>query len=125
MNLLLDTQALLWWLDDDPTLSDTARSAIASFSNVVFVSAVSIWEITIKSAVGKLTVPDDFESVVATEPFRRLSITWEHAFGVRALPPHHRDPFDRMLISQSQIENLTLVTRDSDIRKYGVHVLEA
>ena len=125
MNLLLDTHVLLWWLADEPILSQPARRAIADGGNTAFVSAVTVWEIVIKQAIGKLNVPDDFQELLAREPFGHLDIRAEHAFRVRALPPVHRDPFDRMLVAQSQVESLTLVTRDHNIMRYGVPVLEA
>ena len=124
MNLLLDTHVLLWWLADEPTLSQSARRAIADGGNTAFVSVVTVWEIVIKQAVGKLNVPEEFEEVLAREPFGSLDVRTEHAFRVRALPPIHRDPFDRMLVAQSQVESLTLVTRDRDITQYDVSVLE-
>jgi PIN domain nuclease of toxin-antitoxin system len=125
MNLLLDTHALLWWLGDDPTLSGKARDAIADGRNVVFVSAASIWEIRIKQAIGKLKLPRSFREVLEAQAFMNLPVTAEHAHGVLALPPHHRDPFDRMLVAQAKAERLTVVTRDERIKRYGVSVLDA
>ena len=125
MNLLLDTHVLLWWLDDDPTLSKTAYAAIAEGRNTVFISTVSIWEISIKRALGKLTVPPDFKEVLSQEPFLFLDITADHAYEVGNLHLHHRDPFDRMLIVQAQIERLTIITRDDQIKQYAVQFIEA
>ena len=125
MNLLLDTHVLLWWLDDNPALGETARRAIADPSNLVFMSAVSIWEIVIKKALGKLDVPDELADVLEEQPFHHLDMTAEHAFKVDELPHHHRDPFDRLLVAQSFVDGLTLVTHDSDISKYDVPVLGA
>lgn len=125
MNLLLDTHVLLWWLDDNPTLSDKAKAAIANGRNMVFVSAATIWEIRIKQNLGKLDVPRDFRSVLDRQPFQGLSITTDHAHAVGTLPDHHRDPFDRMLIAQAVLERLTLVTRDPCIKLYRVPIIEA
>ncbi len=125
MNLLLDTHVLLWWLDDDPAMASEAREAIADGGNLVFVSAATVWEIVIKKALGKLDVPDEFQDVLARQPFRLLDITADHAFQIGSLPMLHRDPFDRMLVAQCQVEGLRLVTRDPDIKLYEVPVLEA
>jgi len=125
MNLLLDTHALLWWLDDNPTLSRKARAAITDGSNLVFVSAVVIWEIRIKQALGKLEIPPDFRNVLDNQPFKQLDVTAEHAHTVGDLPPHHRDPFDRMLVAQAKTEGLTLVTRDTHLKEYKIPLLEA
>ena len=123
--MLLDTHVLLWWLDDNLSLGETARRAIGDPDRLVFMSAVSIWEIVIKKALGKLDVPDELANVIENQPFHYLDMTAEHAFKVGELPFHHRDPFDRLLIAQSLVEGLTLVTHDSDIGKYDVSVLGA
>jgi PIN domain nuclease of toxin-antitoxin system len=125
MNLLLDTHVLLWWLDDHPTLSKKAKAAIADGKNLVFVSAAVIWEIQIKHALSKLELPPDFRQVLHRQPFDRLDITDEHAHAVGDLPPHHRDPFDRMLVAQTKVEGLTLVTRDARLGKYKVPLINA
>jgi PIN domain nuclease of toxin-antitoxin system len=125
MNLLLDTHTLLWWLDDNPTLSAEARRAIADGANTVFVSAVSIWEIRIKQGLGKLKLPTNFRKVLDGQPFEDLPITTEHAHRVAKLPALHRDPFDRMLVAQAMIERLTIVSRDTDITRYRVRILTA
>ncbi len=120
MNLLLDTHILLWWLGDDPQLTKEARHAISDTDNVIYVSAVSLWEIAIKSGIGKLDLPDDFDDALAAQGFRELPIKWVHARGNRELPWIHRDPFDRMLVAQAQSEGLTLVTADRDVLAYDV-----
>jgi len=125
MNLLLDTHTLLWWLDDAALLSIGAREAISDAQNPTFVSAVSVWEIVIKRALGKLVVPPELEDVLAREPFRRLDVTAAHAFEVGRLPKHHGDPFDRMLVAQCRSEGLTLVTRDAVLARYDVPILRA
>ena len=123
MNLLLDTHVLLWWLADDRRLGAEAREAIGDPGHHVFVSAASIWEIVIKQAVGKLSVPADFTSALAGEPLLSLPITAAHALAVKALPPIHQDPFDRMLVAQCLVEALTLVTADGRLKQYPVDTL--
>ncbi|MBI3891767.1 MAG: type II toxin-antitoxin system VapC family toxin [Candidatus Wallbacteria bacterium] len=120
MRLLLDTHILLWWLDDSSKLSDQARALISDASNVVVVSAASVWEIRVKESLGKLHLPASFAEALDKEPFERLPVTLEHAHRLKGLPPHHRDPFDRMLIVQAQCEYLTLVTADEILRQYDV-----
>lgn len=120
MRLLLDTHVLLWWLADAPELEARARAAIADAANLVYVSAVSVWEIEIKRALGKLRVPADWAKSLNEGAFRRLPVTWEHALRVARLPPIHRDPFDRLLVAQAHVERLTLVTGDATVRRYGV-----
>ena len=104
MNLLLDTHVLLWWLDDNPTISSKAKNAIADKNNLVFVSAVVVWEIRIKQALGKLDLPKNFRDVLDSQPFEDLPISAFHAHAVYELPDIHRDPFDRMLIAQAKAE---------------------
>lgn len=125
MSLLLDTHALLWALTDDPTLVSPARAAIEDGRNRVLVSAVSAWEITIKSALGRLRAPDDLAAQLKRARLESLDITVAHALAVGDLPNHHADPFDRMLIAQARSEGLTLVTRDARIRRYDVAVMPA
>jgi PIN domain nuclease of toxin-antitoxin system len=125
MNLLLDTHTLIWALADDPELSIAAREAIVDGANFVFVSAVSVWEISIKKALGKLDAPDTLLEEIERHRFTPLDIALEHADGAGKLPPIHMDPFDRMLIAQAQSEQLMLVTRDADIQKYPVRCLLA
>ena len=125
MNLFLDTHVLLWWLDDNPVLSERARSAIADPGNLVILSSVVTWEIRTKQALGKLKIPSDFYNVIKNQGFEFLSITSDHAYAVGDIPMHHRDPFDRMIISQAKLEGLTVVTHDSIFKEYGISVLEA
>ena len=125
MNLLLDTHALLWWLDDKPTLSAEARDAIADGSNLVFVSAVVIWEVRIKQSLGKLQLPSNFREVLDSQAFDELPLTVDHAHRLAELPPLHRDPFDRVLVAQAIAERLTIVTCDPDIARYRVRTIEA
>ena len=125
MRLLLDTHALLWALAEPTKLSGQAFDAVADERNDVFVSAVSAWEIAIKRALGKLLAPDDLETGIASQGFSPLHITFHHAEVAGALPRHHANPFDRMLVAQAQAEGLTLVTRDAHIPLYGVRTLAA
>jgi len=123
MNLLLDTHALLWWLDDHKALSAKARRAIRDPGNLVFVSAATAWEISIKQALGKLQAPDDLEDALIANRFRSLPIAINHAIAAGRLPRHHDDPFDRMLVAQAQAERLTLVTHDTRLSSYDVPIL--
>ena len=125
MNLLLDTHVLLWWLDDPTLLSEQALVALKEPDNRIIVSVVSVWEIAIKKALGKLSSPDNLKEVIADAEFELMPIDYEHAWQVKNLLPHHRDPFDRLLVSQATIEQLTLVTRDSRLNAYNVPILEA
>jgi PIN domain nuclease of toxin-antitoxin system len=120
--LLVDTHALLWWLADDPGLSATAREALAEPANDVVVSTASIWEIAIKRALGKLSAPDDLPSHIEAAGFGWLPVQAAHAWQVRDLPPHHRDPFDRLLVAQSLVEQLPVITADARFSAYGVDV---
>ena len=124
--LLLDTHVWLWWQLDDRRLGARARQAILTAPEVRF-SAASVWEIAIKSSMGKLTRPRgaDIAAELEHDGFMPLAIEVAHAEGVRALPALHRDPFDRMLVSQALVEGLTLVTADSQLEGYGVALIDA
>jgi PIN domain nuclease of toxin-antitoxin system len=123
MSLLLDTHILLWWLSDDPLLPAPARGAISSPDNEVIVSAAAVWEVAIKKAVGRLEAPDDLLEVIDANDFQTLEITASHALLAGGLPPHHSDPFDRMMIAQATAENLTLVSVDQHFPQYDVELL--
>lgn len=123
--LLLDTHILLWLLDDDVRLGAQVRAAMDQAAPQVFVSVASAWEMSIKSALGKLRIPANLEATLAATGVQLLSITLAHALAAGALPPHHRDPFDRMLVAQAQMGGLTLVTHDARMRPYSVPVLWA
>jgi PIN domain nuclease of toxin-antitoxin system len=122
VNLLIDTHALLWWLGDDP-LDRGAAAAIADPRNEAYISAASIWETSIKVAAGKLEIKGSLLDSVERSHLTALAITLAHAQRAGELPPHHRDPFDRMLVAQAQLEGLTVVTRDPIFASYGVPVL--
>jgi len=125
MNLLLDTHILIWALENNPQLSEAAKKEIINGSNIVFVSTASIWEISIKKAMGKLDVPDNLYEEIEQHRFTLLDINYNHAELAGKLPKIHKDPFDRMLIAQTKIEKLTLVTKDKIISQYDVKVHNA
>ena len=125
MRLLLDTHVLLWSLTEPRKLSGGTRAALAEAHNDVFVSAVSGWEIAVKRALGKLEAPDDLEAGLKQQGFLSLDLTFRHAEQAGALPPHHGDPFDRMLVAQAQVEGLVVVTRDARIPLYGIRTMAA
>jgi PIN domain nuclease of toxin-antitoxin system len=119
VRLLLDTQVYLWYLADSRKLSAKARSEITS-AEVVFVSAASIWEATVKVAIGKLDVaPDDLVAGIGASGFAELPVSARHAARVATLPHHHRDPFDRLLVAQALNEPLHLLTADALLRRYS------
>ncbi len=122
MKLLLDTHTWLWWLAGE-LLSSEAADAIANPDNDVCLSSVSVWEAMIKASLGKLDVPDDL--IAASAQFEEMPVSWAHAEAVRGLPLHHRDPFDRLLIAQAQVEEAQVVTRDRAFGAYDVEVLWA
>lgn len=123
MKLLLDTHTLIWALANDRRLSKRARAAIEDGDNDVFTSAASAWEIAIKTSAGKLHAPSDLVEAADKVGFVLRPITFADVTVLRALPPIHRDPFDRMLIAQAQCDNAVLVTRDASIRQYPVATL--
>jgi len=122
--VLLDTHTFLWWLDGDRRLSRRARQTIGDDANTVLVSAASAWEITTKVRIGKLSgavdVAADVAGCLARQRFESLDITVLHAQRAGRLPGKHRDPFDRMLVAQAQIEDLPIVTNDGVFDDYGV-----
>jgi len=129
VNLLLDTQTVLWWRAGNRRLGRRARRAIESDAVSVIVSAASIWEIAIKSSIGRLTLRDPLAvwmpEALEAHGFTPLSVSVAHAVAVAALPRHHADPFDRLLIAQAQLEQLTIVTADPAFDDYDVLVLDA
>ena len=122
--LLLDTHIFLWWLAESPKLRREARTAIANATALVHVSAVTIWEITIKAQLGRLDPGTDrIDQEIDANGFVELPISAYHALVAGKLPQHHGDPFDRMLIAQAQVENLIVVTHDKIFSDYGVNIL--
>ena len=124
MRLLLDTHAYLWWLADDPRLSDAARSVLSDPEALVYVSAASIWEAATKSALGRMDAGEsDLVAEITENGFLELPIRALHAQEAGALPPHHHDPFDRVLIAQALSIGLRCVTRDPMFERYDVSTL--
>jgi PIN domain nuclease of toxin-antitoxin system len=126
MKYLLDTHSFLWWNMDDPRLSSRAKDIIADGRNEIYFSAASAWEIAIKTARGRLVLPEDPGSYISNRlyplGFQPLQVLVLHAVQVFELPMHHADPFDRLLIAQSRVESMPLITADPDICKYDVEV---
>ncbi|MGE0255337.1 MAG: type II toxin-antitoxin system VapC family toxin [Alphaproteobacteria bacterium] len=128
MSLLLDTHVVLWWLTDDRRLGAAARERIADPRDDIRVSAVAIWEAAIKWRIGRLDVaipPERFVEALHAQNFGELAVTFTHAAQVGRLPLYHRDPFDRLMIVQAQIEGLSLVTADAAFAAYDVPVVDA
>ena len=120
--LLLDTHVVLWWRANDAQLTLAAKEAITAAS-LVFVSAASAWEIAIKSALGRVRLPQSFADGVQQSGFIELPVSFQHADAVEFLPPHHADPFDRMLLAQAKVERLVLVTHDRRFEPYGQAII--
>lgn len=127
MRLLLDTHALLWWWTDDKQLSATARQAISEESNTVLVSAASVWEISTKFRLGKLAIAEaalrQFQALIDADGFEHLPISWRHSLLAGGYLHPHRDPFDRMLAAQSEIEKARLVSCDAAFSAFKTEVL--
>ena len=124
MRILLDSHVALWWLDDSAAMGPRCRELI-THADEAFISAVTPWELGIKRALGKLTMPEGLVDELESQGFVSLSITAAHAELAPALPPHHRDPFDRMLVAQAQLEALMLVTADDVLAGYEVERVDA
>ena len=123
MTLLLDTRVALWAITGDSTLGEEFLDRPRHDPDI-FLSPVSLWEITIKQSIGKLPGPANLAEQVRDMGFRELPVTYAHAIAAGRLPPHHRDPFDRMLVAQATTEDLTLVSRDESIALYEVEILK-
>ena len=125
--MLLDTHAFLWWISDDRRLSDRAREIIGDGCNELYFSAASGWEISIKAGLGRLKVPEDLQRFIADQLSRNaiqvLPIHLSHALHTGSLPGHHRDPFDRILVSQALLEKMPLLSSDPQISRYPVGVV--
>lgn len=123
MRLLLDTQALLALLMSPARVPEAARQAVAETRSGPVVSAVSVWEIAIKRAIGKLPAPDNLLEILDRHAYELLPVTPMHAWATAELPMHHRDPFDRLLVAQARLEGLAIVSGDSAFAVYGVPVV--
>lgn len=122
---LLDTHILLWWFSDDEHLKPTIKNILSDSNHSIFVSHASAWELIIKKSLGKLDAPDNLQTAVSYYGFRWLPISLTHIEAIYGLPLHHADPFDRMLIAQSQVEGLTLISHDRRMSAYPIALLQA
>jgi PIN domain nuclease of toxin-antitoxin system len=125
LRVLLDTHVLLWSIDEPARIGPEAQLAFRTEVTEVVVSVVSLWEIAIKRRLGHLQAPDNLPQMVADMGHRILGVGADHAWHVRTLPRHHRDPFDRLLVAQAQIEDIPLVTHDSILERYDVKIIRA
>jgi len=126
MKLLLDTHTLIWFSQEDESLSQRAKSAITNPENTCFVSVVSFWEMAIKVNLGKLTLRfslEDLRNLAVKNQIEILPVAIEHTFPIICMTRHHEDPFDRLLIAQAQCEGMTLVSKDGKFSPYGIHVI--
>ena len=127
MRALLDTHVLLWWINDDPRLPQTVRDIISDRNSELYFSAAGCWEIAIKAQLGKITLPDKPDVFLSDQlimnSIQSLPIQSSHALHVFNLPPLHRDPFDRMLVAQAQLENMPIITSDAFIALYEVKII--
>ena len=124
---LLDTHTFLWWITNNPKLSSRVREIIRDGKNELFLSAASGWEIAIKAQLGRIQIPDKPQTFISEQmlanAIQGLPIQISHALHVYNLPTHHRDPFDRMLVAQAQLEGLPILTNDSQISRYPVKII--
>jgi PIN domain nuclease of toxin-antitoxin system len=123
VRLLLDTQAALWWLSADDRLGEEAARHLRDDTNQFLLSAAVVWEVAVKRSLGKVQAPPDFAATMLSGGAHGVPVTVEHAAAVERLPWHHRDPFDRILVAQAEIEQATLVSRDEALAAYGVPVI--
>ncbi|MGC2202948.1 MAG: type II toxin-antitoxin system VapC family toxin [Stellaceae bacterium] len=123
MRLLLDANAFVWWVTDSPGLTAKARATIADAANDVVVGIGALWELAIKRSLQKLHFPFDFETVLNDENFQVLAISFAHLRALDALPRHHNDPFDRLLIAQGLTEGIPIATGDRRFAAYGVQIV--
>jgi PIN domain nuclease of toxin-antitoxin system len=127
VNLLLDTHSFIWFVEDNPSLSSHARALIEEPTNDVFLSIASVWEMAIKVSLGKVDLSQSFDLFIPNQlllnDITLLDITVSHTLRVVTLPFHHRDPFDRLLIAQSQVEGMPFISVDSIFDAYGVNRL--
>jgi PIN domain nuclease of toxin-antitoxin system len=127
MKLLLDTHAFIWWASESERLSERVRILLADGQNALYFSVASAWEIQIKVQIGKLNTDEPLSLTISKQQkrnnLRLIAVTLEHALAIEQLPMHHKDPFDRLLIAQARVENLTLVTHDSILTQYPIKTI--
>lgn len=126
MKLLLDTHAFIWFMTGDPRLSPRVKQEMENEDAEVYLSAASVWEIAIKSGLGRLALPVPVEDYLAEkreQGLREMSVGWNHAAAVAKLPLHHRDPFDRLLVAQSLVEDIPLASSDPELAPYGIKIV--
>lgn len=127
MRAILDTHAILWWVTNNPQLSQTVRDIISDSDNTLYLSVASSWEVIIKFNTGKLPLPEPptqfIQSCLSVNRFESLAIDLPHVLQINTLPDHHKDPFDRILIAQAQVENIPILTVDRMIIKYPVQTI--
>lgn len=120
MNVLIDTHVLLWWLSDHPSLPQRSRQLLADPDTTIYLSAVVMWELRIKQALGKVVLPAEFRETLENQGFTELPVTIAHTDRLATLPMVHRDPFDRLLVAQALEEKLCLMSFDDAVRQYEV-----
>ncbi len=120
MNCLLDTHIILWWLTNPKQIAPRANKIIADKENNIFISSASLWEMSIKKSLGRLTLPRNIVEILQAESFQIMPIGHEEALGISDLPPIHQDPFDRTLVMQAKLYNCVLITRDKNVMHYPV-----
>ncbi len=123
MNILLDTHAIIWWLEESQELPEKWSQEFSDLRNSCYVSSASVWEIAIKAELGKISIPKTYLDTLKGQGFIPLPISWNHAQSVLKLAPIHRDPFDRILIAQATEEQMLLASRDGNIQKYQIPLL--
>lgn len=127
MRILIDTHVFLWWTTADPRLPGRVKTRLLNSDNSLFLSVVSVWEVAIKVQRGKLHLPERLSPYFASrlDAYRidTLPVAIEHAIETASLPAHHRDPFDRLLIAQARVEDVPILTSDTNFRKYSVEVI--
>ena len=119
---LVDTHIFIWWMEGNKKLSRSLLPLLQDSNNQLFLSVVSIWEMILKQSKKKLVIPHNFEKGIEASGFILLPIEARHVLGIRALPSHHQDPFDRLLIAQAKTENLVFITDDAKIKKYNIKI---
>lgn len=118
MNYLLDTHVVLWWLSDPKKIAKKAKQIIQDREQAIFISSVSFWEMAVKSSLGRLNIPRNMLNILLNDGFQTLPLEPEAALSIIDLPDFHKDPFDRMLVSQAKYHDMVFITRDKHIKKY-------